>query len=511
MPSSSRGIKRRRPVSPLPENEQQQEEEEEEEEDSLQSDDVSSCLARHPIFNSKTAKSSNAFLWGDDWEEGKSGVLLRAPDGLDDDVRAMAERDWANQTLKLLPASYLHASIRAPNQLYTPFQWSVGFLIGSKFAFNNRNDHSNRNHRMSHWDSIVNVSVCYPGDAGSLTRLNFETNEKSVLLTDHGGGCKQKQMDDSAYRSCLGGGDNNNNNDNTSFTSCLMDTHCRCNNASLVPDFGAHFSYSVRTNLPAHKRPRSMTFHSCWYETDNTGMKEMIAASNSLWLHRSDWNKEYSSKFYNGWNECPATSNLNAKDAVDAIVIQVPPPKPSDTRSSSPCSPNLNHARQLEHVLHHLKLLHRRYGYVPVLFLGQTPGMPTQDACDKYWNGTDCQNGYGKYFFSQTFDFADGSCIARPPGCDDAFYFSNAADCHVNKTPTLPKGLCQQQQHNSRSDYNAKTTQWLPSGSEELAEARARLRGSEAVMTMATPLMVLSALVSMILVLLVMASKKRRR
>ena len=56
MPSSSRGIKRRRPVSPLTENEQQQEEEEEEEEDSLQSDDVSSCLARHPIFNSKTAK-----------------------------------------------------------------------------------------------------------------------------------------------------------------------------------------------------------------------------------------------------------------------------------------------------------------------------------------------------------------------------------------------------------------------------------------------------------------------
>lgn len=75
-------------------------------------------------------------------------------------------------------------------------------------------------------------------------------------------------------------------------------------------------------------------------------------------------------------------------------------------------------SKRLWVVLRRLKRLFQRYGYVPVILLGQTRGMPSQNECDEYWNGKQCQEGYYKHFFAQTYEFGDGSCLKVPPYCD---------------------------------------------------------------------------------------------
>ena len=59
----------------------------------------------------------------------------------------------------------------------------------------------------------------------------------------------------------------------------------------------------------------------------------------------------------------------------------------------------------------------------PVVFLQETKGMLDAEECRLHWQDKDCKAGYCKEFFSQTWHFTDGACLAVPPGCKDVYYF----------------------------------------------------------------------------------------
>jgi hypothetical protein len=377
------------------------------------------CHAKNPIIHdSPAAGSANALLYGD-WAKGDYGVLIRSPDQLDNDDTSRGivnhTRKWGSElTMKLLPASFLHASMRASNLMFFRARWTAGVLIGSKFGWNTHGQQSSFD-----TSSLVNVSVCYPADAGTIQRAPIDKSAPSILFTDHGGGCHKRHRIENWCKKEVG--------------SCLMDSSCHCTISSQRnhTSFGSVFAKLV-ANV-RHIKPRAPTFHNCWYEVP-LQLKDLVDASNSLYIHREEWSRIKKSKNYMGWTECPATSNADASTAVmDAIVIQVP------VLDKGPNLCRLQDTKVAPNALGKLLYkLYRRYGHIPIIVLGQVQGMKQQD-CERYWEGIDCDNGFRRFFFAQTFQFPDGSCLAQPPGCLDVFYFP---DCTLVTTPDW----CREQQ-----------------------------------------------------------------
>jgi hypothetical protein len=377
--------------------------------------DPTSCHAKHPIIHdSPAAKSANALLYGD-WAKGDYGVLIRSPDQLDDDDTSRTfvnhTSKWGSEgselTMKLLPASFLHASMRASNLMFYRAQWTAGVLIGSKFAWNTRGQQNSFD-----TSSLVNVSVCYPGDAGTIERAPIDKSAPSVLFTDHGGGCAKRHEFKKWCRKEVG--------------FCLMDRSCHCTTSSQRNHTSFGSVFANLTGRIRHRMPEGPTYHNCWYEVP-LQLKDLVDASNSLYIHRAEWSRIKQSSSYMGWTECPATSNIDASSAVmDAIVIQVPVLK----KGPNLCS--MQDKRRTPGALGDLLYkLYRRYGRIPIIVLGQVQGMKQRD-CERYWEGIDCDNGFRRFFFAQTFQFPDGSCLAQPPGCLDVFYFP---DCTAVTTP----------------------------------------------------------------------------
>jgi len=148
---------------------------------------------------------------------------------------------------------------------------------------------------------------------------------------------------------------------------------------------------------------------SCWYPPTQNGIKDLIAASNSLWIERRRWCSR-SVGWCQGWTECTATINIMDKQTADAIVLR----KPSNQKAA---------IWSVQGTQHFLKAMYQRgCGSLPVIFFTETKGMD-QDECIRHWGGSDCDDGYRKEFISLLFNFSDGACLSFLPGCKDVCYF----------------------------------------------------------------------------------------
>ena len=57
----------------------------------------------------------------------------------------------------------------------------------------------------------------------------------------------------------------------------------------------------------------------------------------------------------------------------------------------------------------------------PIVIMEQTRGIDSSD-CDKFWSGSDCEDGYKKHFFRQSFIFPNGSCLLLNPDGEVYYY-----------------------------------------------------------------------------------------
>ena len=112
----------------------------------------------------------------------------------------------------------------------------------------------------------------------------------------------------------------------------------------------------------------------CWYPGTPQGIRELIAASNSLYLNREKLFLHNAR--YQGWTECSASPNLQDENMIDALVIELPLLKKSKTGNDYSNIADLKDdmVRQLKENLEgyaHLKL--------PVLMLREKRGMGEEE------------------------------------------------------------------------------------------------------------------------------------
>lgn len=263
--------------------------------------------------------------------------------------------------------------------------------------------------------------------------------------------------------------------------SSLLSSSLRASIAEKVSyaDFLVH--HARRRNRRLTSPPYSI---GCWYEGSHR-MDEVVDGSNSLWLLRNSWWYDSASSStnadtnvdltqYRGWSECLLRHAKEQEHiAVDAFVIELPPISKRklavgdghDDRDTTSVSEQRNagafqkerrdeilcslmNAKRIVNQLHNLRL---RYGDKPVLLLEETQGMSDQEnfnkedhqnnnqhddgadadegtgrkrsECQRMWGGTECGDGYRKYFVAQPLHFVDGSCLAVPDGCQDVYFF----------------------------------------------------------------------------------------
>jgi len=366
------------------------------------------CHRENPHVSSETATRSNELLgWSGD-NDGLGnvgrGVVVRLIEGLENMVFQNISK------LLLVPASYVHASMKAPNPMYGG-SFSVGILAGSRLDINNKNTkngHSNNN--------LVNMTVCYPGDAGTFSRPAL-SGEATVLQSSHGQGCHNTRQ-----RFC------------DAEQKCLMNEKCRCTDSSVVPNFGDHLSNVLKTGILEYKQLKleRLTFYACWYETPDR-LAELVGASNTLFAERHQWSTETNVRTYEGYTECPVTTNIHKLEAIDAVVVQLPIMEIHyngtmrglcDLSNGGDFSSWRGTDKGRGELVQLLREMHDRFGPLPVLFLSQTRGIADQEECDRVWGrGTDCGDGYRKEFTAQTYRFSNGSCLAKPAGCPDVYFF----------------------------------------------------------------------------------------
>lgn len=133
-------------------------------------------------INTPSAQGTNDLLWGDG-KKGNFGLMARMPDRFDD-AQQMDNVARGNQAKRhslhvynttYLPASFLHASLRASNGLIVNNDGGpiAGFIVGSRFRLNNKG-HARDDVRV---DS-VDTPACYAADAATFRR-NALTAESS--------------------------------------------------------------------------------------------------------------------------------------------------------------------------------------------------------------------------------------------------------------------------------------------------------------------------------------------
>jgi len=319
----------------------------------------------HRIMSPLT-RFMNRLMWGD-FEKGDFGIIVHAPSGM-------------NST-KYLPASYIHASMRFGNQIFTweDLNYASALVIGTRFAMNFPNRGSQRQ------NEAVNIISLYPIDA--------QTSEARNSMNRHdGGGCFSQPL-------CLNNG------------TCLHELEnglCtgKCNSTAVPPEkVGAHMSQ--------FKQPQSRDV--CYYTQDRHGMKSAIAASNSIYFNL--WTKKGNITGLGaaGWTEAIVTRNAADPDIPDAFAIRVPVERNQTLHDLD----DYGHRE----ILMSLEIMHTRgYGALPVMFYAETKGMDA-DECSRFWGGIDCNDGFRKEFFSQSFEFANGACISTLPESDEFYYF----------------------------------------------------------------------------------------
>ena len=350
---------------------------------------AAACNLENSHVSSDTATRSNELLeWrGDnDGPDSVGGVVVRVIDG----VQNMVYRQ-KGQKLLLVSASYMHASMKAPNLMYGG-SFSVGILVGSRLSINNKNNDNGHSNNI-----LVNMTVCYAGDAGTRQRPAL-SGESTVLLSSHGQGCRNK-------------------------VPGLMNNKCRCADSSVVPNFGDHLSSVIEKGFHEKHALENLVFYACWYETTPSRLAELVGAINTLFAERRRWSKKKKVQEYEGYSECPVTTNIHEREAIDAVVVQLPPMEIQYSGTVPGLCDVAETKKKKSTLIQSLRKMHDRFGPLPVLFLSQTRGIADQGECDRLWGGADCEDGYRKKFTAQTYQFSDGSCLAKPVGCPDVYYF----------------------------------------------------------------------------------------
>ena len=331
------------------------------------------CRRKFPIFHSVVANTSNRLLWGD-WDKGEYGVLVRSLGG--------KRQPHDHQKRHHVPASFLHASIRAPGLIFQRGEESFTLLVGTKFK-------KNRAMKKLQVNGSVDCRTYYPADGGTEYRGVLEDINATICWPEQSEPC------------CVNG-------------TCLAEIDSACSGCK-VPGamFGDHFARYSEQQKETYTR---LTFYSCWYPKSRHGMEEMVVASNSIWKERRRWWKDSLDLDYNGWTECTATRNIGTTEMVDAIVIPL--------FIEGPSRPGLCSLWSLNNMVQQSLQLSYDWGYgsLPVLFYREIEGMQESD-CERLWEGIACEDGYRKNFFSQEYKFDNGACVHRPPGCEEAYYF----------------------------------------------------------------------------------------
>jgi hypothetical protein len=181
-------------------------------------------------------------------------------------------------------------------------------------------------------------------------------------------------------------------------------------------------------NLPKKKNDGTINSRLCWNPGTPRGIRELIAASNSLYLKREQmflWSHNNDTVQYSGWTECSASPNAEKNNMIDAIVIELPLSEQRGGKHNS-------NMEDLENdMLLDLKETLQGFAHLnfPVLLLKQTRGMKERE-CALVWEGKVCDEGYSKEFVSVEIIFNDGSCLAKAKGEDEVrFHDSNSGYC----------------------------------------------------------------------------------
>lgn len=283
--------------------------------------------------------------------------------------------------IQYLPSTYLHSSIRASGAIYQedPID-TFTILVGTKFANNTSLERFQSNGTQS-----VGCDYIFPTDGTSIER-------GSILGYDF---CSEKRL----FDVCVDG-------------ECLANGPKSCGGCKVDPkSYGDLVARWAETVLNA---TLYVPWHvACYYNS----FHEAIVASNSMWKERSRWFIEENPLSYFGHTECGSSIRIGEIDMADAIVF---PLHRTDSRMpQSVC--NYPDHRVLERSL--IKAYNAGYGDLPVLWYRESLGVGDIEECSLLFQGNGCEDSWKKEFFSQEFKFGNHSCVARPPGCDDAYFF----------------------------------------------------------------------------------------
>lgn len=399
-----------------------------------------------PLYSSQAAKEANQRLWQEmsNEREDESSMPTLVPYGMMirvEDDGFFGSIHLVREEFKLLPSTFLHASIRSPNVFYR----TVGFEdYGVGFVLSNHqqpipkasNDETRNEHQVR-----PSVVLCHPTDGGTGRRPPFDGSlDESVLNTDHGQGCRGETVSkDMCIRNKVWTKSRTTTiKDATEHLEeevCLMDDKCRCNDLSpyfLKNGKGERYAleygdFAIDFAQQRHKLGNPPYGMSCWYDDVHRRMDEVVNASNSMWMKRDSWARERNPFKYKGLNECLLR---NANDVnnirVDAFVIELTPNAESFANLDSNHENILRHLRNDMKVTNRLKNMRRKYGDKPVLLLEERLGMKDDSQlkeCEYYWGGRNCGSGFRKHFVAQPLNFTDGSCLAVPDGCNEVYYF----------------------------------------------------------------------------------------
>lgn len=344
-------------------------------------------------YQSPTSKLFNRLLWGNP-DEGDTGLIVRTSDHIDPCDGSIR---YGSATWRYIPASFLHASIRPPHAVFSNGGNLRGFGAVTGRVFGTSYD---KNWSMRRLQRHGNVScpTYFPGDGGTFKRNSFRRAD--------GGGCRPGQGG-----LCFNG-------------TCLVNrtANCQCDYAVPPYQFGEHYA-----GYMGGRKSLGVTKVSCWYPGTDQGVQDVVEAQNSLWRTANVWSTRRKSPGYEGHNEVMATRTILQLEMADAIFISVSVPH----RNASLCDyahealnggilSGIKGERSLEQCYSN----YTPHSVLPIVFYTETLGISDPDECHQVWGGEDCDSGgYRKEFFSQRLNFSDGSCLASPPGCDDAYYF----------------------------------------------------------------------------------------
>eukprot|EP00581_Thalassiosira_minuscula_P011878 CAMPEP_0183724404 /NCGR_PEP_ID=MMETSP0737-20130205/17908_1 /TAXON_ID=385413 /ORGANISM="Thalassiosira miniscula, Strain CCMP1093" /LENGTH=410 /DNA_ID=CAMNT_0025954983 /DNA_START=430 /DNA_END=1662 /DNA_ORIENTATION=+ len=267
--------------------------------------------------------------------------------------------------------------------------------------------------------ALAEANVCYPTDSNSVDHRYDQYGKLPGELPNTGdGGCHDHQdyLCDRKDKRCLSYWD--------SQCQCDYDTHPGDTVGAWVSnnsDRADAWDLCGKKQLqPGAWYPDYM---ACWYDASNSeAMEHLVAHASSLWTERTGWlNDNLPSNaaaggfddgelVYHGWTECTVKVD-DEQQAADALVIIIPAlPYPGDYEWSL-CDLDKEYALpRLDENLH--AMYNQGWGTKPVVIMEQYKGGLTQDECDKYWGGTNCDDGYRKGLFKQNFLFPSGtSCL----------------------------------------------------------------------------------------------------